>query len=554
MIKWVFIFIILLSSVFINGSPFIFGDGYGYYHTAKTLSTKGQLVTQDEPSYFEYTGHAVNKDARGNYSTDYPFGSSIFWLPGLTFSKLIDSPDNYYEAFNGHSLNDGIAILLTATLVLFASVVLTYKILQKLGFSNRNSMFSVLAVYISMYIFSNLYYFSSYAHINELFSFTLVLYLFLCTLQSPIRRNWLGFGLAIGLLTVTRPADIVLTLPFVFYIIYKHRIKSGLYIALAGLPFAIAFFYYNFVSFGSPFMFGHNSEQFSLSNFSLINILFSDIRGLFIWSPLIIIASVSIFYFAVKNSQPIYKLGSAAYLLFLILYNFWPNWWGGDSLGQRFFIVLSPIFALGIAKFLSSNRSKHIVLWSTTFFVLCLTVFSLIVQLLYRVTPVQTIHDTDTEVSGTIIIKEERFTPFDILNYHTSAVNRLGVSTDYASLLLRSFNGGRSLLLLAIGQTDPLVKAEATDSIITIFLEPNTKGIFPSDLELIFEFKDQLYEVKDISPGTAEINIDCSQVCMSEQVKVKISDKILSLTDVNAHFRVGLTSSSRVNLINRKLK
>ena len=554
MTKWVIIFILLISCVFINGSPFIFGDGYGYYHTAKTLSTQGKLVTSEEPSYFEYTGHAVNKDSRENYSTNYPLGNSIFWLPGLTISKLINSDDTYYPMFNGHSLNDGVSILVTGTIALFISLILTYKILRKLGFSNRNSVLSVISIYISMYIFSNLFYFSSYAHINELFSFTLLIYLFQNILENPLRRNWIVFGFVVFLLTVTRPVDIVVALPFAIYIIYKQKLKSSLYIFLGGIPLAVLFLIYNLVSFGSPFKLGQISELFSLSNFNLVNLLFSDIRGLFIWSPILLIATISLIYFSFKSHNVIYKLGSTAFLILLLIYNFWPNWWGGDSLGQRFFIVLAPIFAIALAKFLSSVKLKRGVLLIAMTLVISLTTFSFLVQLLYRVTPVRTIHSVDRDVSGTVVLKEERFTPFDIINYHVSALSQLGVSTDYAGLLLRSFNGGRSLLLLAMGQTDPLVKAEAFGSEMHIFLAPNTAGIFPADVLLIFQYKDKNYQIENITPGITEIRIDCSDSCSSDQVEVQITDRSIETIRISDDFRLGVISYSRVNLINRKLK
>ncbi len=553
MIKWIIILIILFASVFINGTPFIFGDGYGYYHTAKTISDEGRFVTQTKPEYFPYTGHAVNLDDRGNYSTDYPFGNTIFWLPALTISKVINTQDTYYTAFNGHSLNDGLAILITSTIVLFFTLVLTFKILRKLGFSSRNSFLSLTLVYISMYAFSYLYYYSSYAHINELFSFTLLIYLFLKTAEVGSSRNFILFGFTISLLTVTRPVDIVAVIPFAIYLIYKHKFKAVRNIVIGGIPLGVLFLYYNYVSFGSPFAMGHNAAQLSLSNFNIVHFLFSDIRGLFIWSPLLILGMIKLIHLGFTDKQLIYRLVLVSFLLLLGIYNFWPNWWGGDSLGQRFVIIAAPIFALVLAKLFSDWRPKKIVFWFTITISILLTSFSALVQILYRVTPVMEINYEGVQVGEFLIPKEERFTPFDIIQYHSRALNENTSLTEYGKFLMNSFNGGRSLLLLTIGQTDPLVIAIAEGDDLNIKLIPNTKGSLPSFITIWFSYKGSTYLLNQHEFRTQEIKINCAESCKSDQASIQEFDK-MELVPVNEDFGIGIQSTSRVNLINRKLK
>ncbi len=105
-----------------------------------------------------------------------------------------------------------------------------------------------------------------------------------------------------------------------------------------------------------------------------------------------------------------------------------------------------------------------------------------------------------------------------------------------------------------MGQTDPLVKAEAFGSEMHIFLAPNTAGIFPADVLLIFQYKDKNYQIENITPGITEIRIDCSDSCSSDQVEVQITDRSIETIRISDDFRLGVISYSRVNLINRKLK
>jgi hypothetical protein len=563
MIKWILTFLIILATVFINGTPFIFGDGYGYYHSAKTLTAEGTFTTNEEPEYFEYTGHAVFKDERGEYSTIYPVGNSIFWLPGLSISKIFNNtlPEiDYYTTFNGHTIYDGIVILLTASIVLFASMILVFKILRRIGFSEKNAFVSIVLIYLAQYIFSYLWHYPSYSHIYELFSFSLLLYMFQRVISNDERVYEFLFGVSIGLLTLTRVVDIVLAVPFVIYLLIDKRFKTLLLTILGGIPTALIFFYYNASVYGSPFSLGYSNDrggQLSLENFNLFNLLFSDIRGLIIWSPLILI-SIAGLILGIRKQKTIYLLSGISSILLLGVYTFWPNWWGGDSLGQRFLIVLAPVFILGLANSISYIRNLETkglrYLGYTAIFVL--VSFSVVIQLLYRVTPVKKIHQEDINLGEISILKEERFTPFDILNYHLNAIQKDGISISYAKTIFNSFNGGRSLLLLAMGQTDPLVKAAATDSRMDILVLPNTNGILPKDLRLEIRYNEQYYYISNIPEGTQTISVYCTeQDCESDDASVfKDSMDIDTYEYINDSFGIDAESASRVNLINAKVK
>jgi hypothetical protein len=561
MIKWIVAFIIIAVSVFINGTPFIFGDGYGYYHSAKTLTTEGTFTTKEEPEYFEYSGHAVFQDKEDDYSTIYPAGNALFWIPGLTISKMFNNslPTNdYYSIFNGHTIYDGIAILATATILTFASIVLIFKVLRRLGFSERNAFVSIFAVYVSQYIFAYLYYYPSYSHIYELFSASLLIYLFQRTVLHDGRVYEFLFGFTIGLLTLTRVVDIVVAVPFILYLLLNRRFKTVLFTFLGGIPTALIFLYYNSIVYGSPFSLGYTSDRggvLSFENFNLFNLLFSDVRGLFIWSPLILISIAGLIYGAKKNKE-VYIPSIASVVLVFGIYTFWPNWWGGDSIGQRFFIVLAPIFILGTSsalQYINSRNQKVLRILGLMVFVLAVT-YAFKVQVLYRVTPVKELHTEAIDLGEFSIPIEERYTPFDIFKYHLDAIKEDGISIDYAKTIFNSFNGGRSLLLLSLGQTDPLVKAEARGSSLRVLVASNTNGILPSDMRIEFSYLDKFYSVTNLTPG--EFDILCSlDECTSPTLVVNLDTKDSDgYTFVSENFDIDVESASRINLINRKIK
>lgn len=562
MIKWILVFLVIIASVFINGSPFIFGDGYGYYHSAKSLITEGTFTSTVEPPYYKYTGHAVSLDENGNYTTIYPVGNALFWVPGLTVSKAISqTPDlDYFTVFNGHILNDGIAILVTATLATFASIFLIFKTLRRIGFSEKTSFVSVLSVYLAMYVFSYLFYFSSYSHIYEIFAFSLLIYLFQKILLHDGRAYEFIFGVSIGILTLTRLVDFVIVIPFLIYFVFDRRFKTLLFTILGGIPMAAILLFYNHVVYGSILSFGYSENRggmLSTENFNLFQLLFSDVRGLFVWSPLLILSIIGL-VLGLRKFRALYVSGILSVTLLTSIYTFWPNWWGGDSLGQRFFLVLCPIFILGVARFIqviAGVQSKPIrVLIYCLIFVL--TAYSTLVQVLYRVTPVKELHTDPISLGGISIPSEERFTPFDILNYHTNVISEVGISTEYLKTVFNSFNGGRSLMLLSMGQTDPLVKATAIGNIFQLTVMPNTIGILPQDLKINFRYLNNHYTVSGFPQTASEINIICDiDICVSDISNIRRSSMNSDVyTPVNAEFDIQVQSASRVNLVNRKLK
>ncbi len=562
MIKWILVFLVIIASVFINGSPFIFGDGYGYYHSAKSLITEGTFTSTVEPSYYKYTGHAVSLDDNGNYTTIYPVGNALFWVPGLTVSKAISQTPNldYFTVFNGHIVNDGIAILVTATLATFASIFLIFKTLRRIGFSEKTSFVSVLSVYLAMYVFSYLFYFSSYSHIYEIFAFSLLIYLFQKILLHDGRAYEFVFGVSIGILTLTRLVDFVIVIPFLIYFLFDRRFKTLLFTILGGIPMASILFFYNHVVYGSILSFGYSENRggmLSTENFNLFQLLFSDVRGLFVWSPLLILSIIGLIL-GLRKFKALFVSSILSVILLAALYTFWPNWWGGDSLGQRFFLVLSPIFILGIARFIQvvaglQSKPIRILIYSL---ILVLTAYSTLVQVLYRVTPVKELHTDAISLDSISIPSEERFTPFDILNYHSNVISEVGISTEYLKTVFNSFNGGRSLILLSMGQTDPLVKATAVGNIFKLTVVPNTNGILPQDLKVNFRYLNNHYTVSGFPQIASEINIICDfDICVSDISNISRSSMNSgTYTVVNSEFDIQVQSASRVNLVNRKLK
>jgi len=80
-------------------------------------------------------------------------------------------------------------------------------------------------------------------------------------------------------------------------------------------------------------------------------------RGLFIWSPILIFATLGLYYF-IKAFR---KVGIILFISFLIqvyIVSSWADPTQGDSFGNRMLINSSLIFALGLMQFLKTFK-KH---------------------------------------------------------------------------------------------------------------------------------------------------------------------------------------------------
>lgn len=517
--KNVFYFLLIFLVLFligqVLGSVFIFGDGYGYYHVGKSIVENGSFVTETTPDYFEYSGHGVS-EFDNKFVTQYTVGNGILWLPFLATAHFFDNGtifNDYYKAFNGHSFADGFAIQIAAIFFLSISILLIYKTLRNLNFGNKISLLSTTFVTLSSFVLGYSLFNGSYSHVYEFFCISLVYYS-LTKFGKIFEYRYLLFaGIAAGLLVLVRPADLVLLIPVCFYILKFLKKKAWIYFFVPTAFSAIIFFVYNYVSYGSPFETGYTAlgdSGFSLSNLNIFNLLFSDIRGWFVYSPIMLFGVSGLFLYARKTLQG-WLLYILPVLFLLGLYNFWTNWWAGDSIGQRFFIVLAPVCAIGIAFILNKIKLNKYLKYNAVMFFALLTFHSLALLLFYRFAPVTTLgKDNNNE---TVVLESERFSANDLYRYHYNLKKNSGSISAYAENLKSSLTGGRSLLMIELGMTQPILKPEVNNSDLVLHIIPDpTQNKVVTDINFQFISGDGIakYTILGIDFSKSQIlNIKC---------------------------------------------
>lgn len=506
--------IFILFSLFLfltQAELFVRSDGFYYYHTAKSIIDHGSFVTTEEPEYWDTAAPWARTVFEGRYISVASPGTALLNVPILFISKVMDNvidlDDTYFLEYNGHTLLEGFFMVLNSYLFFVLALVLVYKILRKLGFSERNSLISISLSIISSYILWYVFIFPIFTHVYEFFFVALLCFVFLKYKENSARRFLLFIGISSGFLFLIRPIFLVIFPIFWLFALYKSSLRklflNIFYLGLGSLPFLLIYLIYNFVSYGSFFSSGYSVTgiNFDLSSFNGLNVLFSIHRGWLVYSPIFIFSFVGLF-FALKINKLISILSFWSIFAGVIIYGFWPSWWGGGSFGSRFFIYTLPFCIIGLAFFFSKIKNlkyrNFIVIIAILFLV-----YSSSLLLLYRVTG----------------FKSEFYLPTD---FFAVQLERVSESSSFEEYLRKNFinmQTGSSIPIILDGRMDYLIRFEREyDKIGISITEPKiSKQEFPSVLEVFLvnkkDKKVYLTKLYDIKTGET-FDVSCRENCV----------------------------------------
>lgn len=176
--------------------------------------------------------------------------------------------------------------------------------------------------------------------------------------------NIVFIGICSGLFIFNRPSDSILVLPIIGYILWYHSAKIGYYIFsgfVSGLPFLI----YNVLLFHNPFgAYSQITSRLSLVNSTILpnylGLLFAPNRGLFVFTPILILAIFG-FWIIKDDNKPIYRFleGSIiATAITVLAYASWDDWQGGNNYGPRYLTCVLPYLIIGLCIFFDDIAKK----------------------------------------------------------------------------------------------------------------------------------------------------------------------------------------------------
>jgi hypothetical protein len=277
--------------------------------------------------------------AKGHLVSWYPVGAPLLavpiYLPAVASGVRTDDP--------------GLAVLekLSAAVIVALSALLLYLVLRHL--TTRALALALVTVYAAGT--SNLSVSSQALWQHGPSQLALVAALH-CLVRARDDSRWAALaGLPLAFSVVVRPANALVALPLAVHAAWKHP-RQALGLVASALP-AVAFqLWYNVAYFDDLF---HTQLsrvtapvwQTSLPE-GLGGLLLSPGRGLFVYSPVLVLSLVGLARAWRPGGDPLLRTLGIGAVLTVLLYGKWAKWWGGYTYGPRLLADLGPVFVLGL--------------------------------------------------------------------------------------------------------------------------------------------------------------------------------------------------------------
>ena len=366
----ILLFFVLLLNNFVGKT--ITGDGVGYYEYLPSLFIHHDINRKDisEQSkndffkrvkkygvYVDYEEHILNK---------YPCGVAVLQSPFFLVTKLFtkmngNHDDGYQEPFHA-------AIFYAAIFYLFITLLLLKGLLNYYKLNNKSiTLIQVLLVFstsVTQYASSN----SAFSHVYSLFAITAFLFFakrFFVTIDVS---NFLWACVVLGLIIILRQINILifLFLPFIagsWYslkngvrtvVLKPHILISGI-LLFSGVVFIQLFLWY--LQTGHFFVYSYQGEGFNFLHPEFLNILFSYRKGLFIYTPVLLLCVPSLVWLVYSGKYYLAFSWLSFFVILTYVLSSWWSWYYGGSYGLRAYIEYYPVFLVLIGMFLANTRA-----------------------------------------------------------------------------------------------------------------------------------------------------------------------------------------------------
>ena len=192
------------------------------------------------------------------------------------------------------------------------------------------------------------------------FAFMSLFYWAVLRLSKHENRNYLLWaGLSFGMLLLIRPVNVlaILLVPFLLGSwqkiagLWRYLLQRPIWLVfclLAGLslPFLQALVYYS--QTGYWLHYSYPGEGFNFTRPAFWKILFSYRKGLFLYTPILLIALVGLSYMSTFRRVT----GIIFFLLLTYVFSSWSNWWYGGGFSSRPYVEYIPFFGICLGVFL----------------------------------------------------------------------------------------------------------------------------------------------------------------------------------------------------------
>ena len=339
-------------------ATFIYGDlNYGFFEEIELKKYFNSNQMFDYRSIQE--GGVTNKFYCGTAIAEAPF-----FLLGHLCSHINDKDTD------GYSWYYMIFISLSGVFYLMLGLIYTNKLLD---FYDIKEWHKVIVLVVTVFGTNLFYYAIVEVGTSHIFSFAFVamfVYFSKLFFTSDKAKYSIILAALLGMIVLIRPINgmIIFSLPFMagsweaFSRSTLNLLKRPFNFLLALLLFfgvvSIQLFIYK-ISVGSFFIYSYTDEGFDFLHPHFIDILFSYKKGLFLYTPMYLLAFVGLWYLWNKS-----KYMMITWLLFFVMITYilssWWSWYYGGSFSSRVYVEYLPLFAILIGVALRDMKRRAI--------------------------------------------------------------------------------------------------------------------------------------------------------------------------------------------------
>jgi hypothetical protein len=345
-------------------------DGKGYYDylPATFIYHDYHFGFRNQDIPYAQDNRSHNIVCNGKIINKYSCGLAVLWSPFFVAAHEW-AKSSKEVAHNGYSLPYHFAVYMAALAYLLAGLIY----LRKLLLLFTHNLFLVQSIQVIVLFATNLYAYvyveSSFTHAYSFTLITMFFYAFLQWYKTSLSRYLYISSILLALIVLVRPFDllVILFLPFFtggirpFYQYIKRSFSEFprasvtalfLFAALASVQPLIWY-----IQCGNFFPWTYTQETFRFSQPALWLTLFGFKKGLFIYTPVLLLGLPALFILFRKGKK---MQAICLILAWLILHYFiasWEMWWYGGSFGLRPYVDFYVLFAIMILLTLENVRS-----------------------------------------------------------------------------------------------------------------------------------------------------------------------------------------------------
>lgn len=362
-IPWVIV-VVLLASFLALDRPLIRSDGLAYFMWLQSVARDHDLDLANQAEHFAavISYQVFLNEETGEYASVFPYGSAFLYLPTYWLASaanklpLFHVNDAYFTQHQGVALPYSLFPMLGTNLLALLAVVLAFFAARKIS-SPGASLLSCLALFLT----TPLLYYSTIEPYMSHVSGTLLTALLIYILVGYREHTpaWFFMGFILGMALLVRWQLALYAVPIGLLALARRQwrelllLTAGFLLLAWHLPFSWLRMY------GNPWVVPaaiQGQQAFLSGPIYLKEVLLSPERGLFLWSPLVLLALIGLLLL-LKAERGVAITLALMFLLQAVMNASLYDWGGGWAFGMRRMTELYPVWVIGLATLVEASAS-----------------------------------------------------------------------------------------------------------------------------------------------------------------------------------------------------